>query len=178
MEDPAGFHDYVAGNRDRLVRFGCLLCGSRTSAEDLVQEALVRVWLRWDRVVGGGSVDAYVHKVMVSTHLTWRRRLWRCEEPTDLASGNPVPVEAHAADSLAVWDSRDALAAALRRLPPRQRAVLVLRFFLDLSEADTATAMSCTRGTVKSQTHKALRTLRAHADDIRDDDRLGVRHGD
>ncbi|MGA4544751.1 SigE family RNA polymerase sigma factor [Uniformispora flossi] len=177
MEDPAGFHDYVAVNRDRLVRFGWLLCGSRTSAEDLVQEALVRVWLRWERV-GRGSVDAYVHKVMVSTHLTRRRRLWRREEPTDLLSGKPVPGERQAPDPMALWDSRDALAAALRRLPPRQRAVLVLRFFLDLSEADTAAAMSCTRGTVKSQTYKALRTLRGYADELRDGDRLGVRHGD
>jgi RNA polymerase sigma-70 factor (sigma-E family) len=161
MHDPPGFHDYAAANRDRLVRFGWLLTGDRQTAEDLVQAALVRVWLRWERVSGGDNVDGYVHKVMTSTHLTWRRRMWKHERPAGLAGDRPFANQPEEADAHARWDDADALMGALRGLPPRQRAVLVLRFYLDLPEADCAEALSCTVGTVKSQTSKALRSLRA-----------------
>ncbi|MEU8140161.1 SigE family RNA polymerase sigma factor [Streptodolium elevatio] len=161
MGDPPGFHEYASANRDRLVRFGWLLTGDRQSAEDLVQTALERVWLRWGRVSRGANVDAYVHKVMTTTHLTWRRRLWHREQPTDLARDERAVSLVDNPDALAVWDERDALLRVLETLPPRQRAVIVLRYFLDLTEVDCAEALSCSVGTVKSQTSKALRALRA-----------------
>lgn len=161
MHEPTGFHEYASANRNRLVRFGWLLTGDHQAAEDLVQTALERVWPRWGRVSRGGNVDAYVHKVMTSTHLTWRRRLWHGERPTDFAADHSAFHRLHDADAHAAWDERDALVRALDTLPPRQRAVIVLRYFLDLSEAACADALSCTPGTVKSQTAKALRTLRA-----------------
>lgn len=161
MREPTGFHEYASANRNRPVRFGWLLTGDHQAAEDLVQAALERVWLRWERVNRGGNVDAYVHKVMTSTHLSWRRRRWHGEQPTDFAADPSAFRRLGDSDAHAAWDERDALLRTLDALPSRQRAVIVLRYFLDLSEAACAEALSCTPGTVKSQTAKALRTLRA-----------------
>jgi RNA polymerase sigma-70 factor (sigma-E family) len=153
MRDKADFIAYVEARSPRLLRTAYLLCRDWGQAEDLVQTALVRVWRAWGRV--GEHPDAYVSRVLVNTHLSWRRRLWRHELPTDA-----LPETAAADDAIGLTNERSVLWAALGRLPPRQRAVLVLRFFEDLSEASTAEALNCSIGTIKSQTSKALAKLR------------------
>lgn len=163
MHDPPGFREYVAARRDHLVRVGVLLTGDRHVAEDLVQAALVRVWPRWARVSRGENVDAYVRRVMTSTFLNWRRRKWHGEFPTDIGADTEILALPAGGDAYARWDNSEALLTDLRRLPPRQRAVVVLRFYDDLTLDECAEALGCSVGTVKSQLHRALGTLREAA---------------
>jgi RNA polymerase sigma-70 factor (sigma-E family) len=148
------FEDYVLDRRRSLLRMAWLLTGDWHAAEDLVQTALMRCCSRWDQL-NAESADAYVRRVMVNVHSSGWRRRWRGEVATD-----PLPEQVSAGDDFAETDLRVAVIAALRRLGPRQRATIVLRFFDDLSEADTAAALGCSVGTVKSQTFKALAALR------------------
>jgi RNA polymerase sigma-70 factor (sigma-E family) len=131
-----------------------LLTGQEASAQDLVQAALLKTWNKWNTIAAGAE-DAYVRKVVVTTFLGWRRRRWNGETPLPY-----LPERPEITDAFADFDTRTAVAAALSRLPARQRAVVVLRYFNDLSESDTAKALSCSVGTVKSQTFKALESLR------------------
>jgi RNA polymerase sigma-70 factor (sigma-E family) len=147
------FERYVAGAWPGLLRSAWLLTGDWHLAEDVLQTALAKTYTRWRRV-RPGSADAYVRKVMVTTYLSWWRRRWRLETPT---AEPPEQVATGTADA----DLRMAVADALRGLPSRQRAVLMLRFHGDLTEAATARALGVTVGTVKSQTARALATLRA-----------------
>ncbi|HEX8004353.1 MAG TPA: SigE family RNA polymerase sigma factor [Mycobacteriales bacterium] len=146
------FAEFVAARQRALLRAGWLLTGDWASAEDLVQTALVRTWPHWHRLPDADRAEAYVRRVMFTTYASWWRRRWRGETPTadlpDRAAG--------AADT----DLRAALVAAVLRLPRRQRAVVVLRFLDDLTEARAAEVLGCSVGTVKSQTAKALATLR------------------
>jgi len=148
------FGDYVRTRSAGLVRAAYLLTGDRQLAEDLAQTALAKVSLRWDVVSARGAPDAYVRKVMVRTSIGWRRRRWHGEHPTA-----PLP-EVAVVDPTAAVDARQRLRAALLALPPRQRAAVVLRFYEDLSETDTAVALGCSVGAVKSQTAKGLVKLR------------------
>ncbi|MCF2528813.1 SigE family RNA polymerase sigma factor [Yinghuangia soli] len=159
-DDPPGFQDYIAARRDHLVRVAVLLTGDRHQAEDLVQAALVRVWPKWRRVSRGENVDAYVRRVLTSTFLNWRRRLWSREHPTDVHADAGLLDRADGGDAYAVVDNAGVLLPALRRLPPRQRAVVVLRYYADLGEAEVAETLGCSVGTVKSQAHKGLKALR------------------
>jgi RNA polymerase sigma-70 factor (sigma-E family) len=155
-EDEGGFRDFVTARQHALLRRAWLLTGDWTSAEDLVQSALLRVWPRWTRISSSGQEDAYVRKVMLNVYLTGRRRRWSHEAPTaDLP-------ETPSLDGYAAVDMRVILTRAVAALPPRQRAVIVMRFVEDLSESQTAEALGCAEGTVKSQTSKALTTLRRH----------------
>jgi RNA polymerase sigma-70 factor (sigma-E family) len=120
-----------------------------------VQAALAKVALRWDRVVAKGDPAPYVRTVIVRTAIAWRRRRWHGEIPT-----SPLP-ETTGTERAPSVDRRDLLHHALLQVPARQRAVLVLRFCEDLSVAETARAMRCSVGTVKSQTSKGLARLRA-----------------
>jgi RNA polymerase sigma-70 factor (sigma-E family) len=153
MRDKADFVAFVEARSPRLLRTAYLLCRDWTQAEDLLQTALVRAWRAWGRV--GEHPDAYVSRVLVNTHLSWRRRLWWRELPTDTPPETVVPD-----DEIGMTDERAVLWAALGRLPPRQRAVLVLRFFEDLPESVVAEILNCSIGTVKSQSSKALAKLR------------------
>jgi RNA polymerase sigma-70 factor (sigma-E family) len=152
---PDGFDEFVAAHSRSLLRTGWLLSGNEATAQDLVQTALMKSWPRWDRVQAVGA-EAYVRQIMISTFLTWRRRRWHGEVPTealpDLAGGRDV-----FGDS----DLRGVVMQALGTLAGRQRAVVVLRYFVDLTEAETAKALGCSIGTVKSQTAKAFAHLRA-----------------
>jgi RNA polymerase sigma-70 factor (sigma-E family) len=138
----------------QLQRTAFLLCGNWHTAEDIVQEALTRVALHWNRVSASGSPDAYVRRALVNgCRQRWRRRSTRSEVlPAELPDVD-IP---DGADERAV---RDELLAALRQLPTRQRMTIVLRYFEQLTEAETAAAMSCSIGTVKSTTHRALEAL-------------------
>jgi RNA polymerase sigma-70 factor (sigma-E family) len=137
-----------------LLRSAWLLTGNWASAEDLVQTALLRSWLRWDSITTQ-TPEVYVRQVLMNTYLSSRRRRWNDERP----SGR-LPERA-AADAYQTSDLRQSLNAALAELPARQRAMVVLRYFNDLSEADTARTLGCSVGNVKSQTSRALAKLRA-----------------
>ena len=152
MADRAGFEEFVALRSPRLLRVCYLLTRDWASAEDLLQTALAKSWFAWDRV--NDEPEAYVRAVIANTYASWWRRRWRGEVPTE-----QLP-EGSARDTMRDLDERDELWAALGRLPRRQRAVVVLRFFEDLTERQTADALGISVGTVKSQTSRALATLR------------------
>lgn len=155
MEGHEGFGEFVAARSPGLLRTGWLLTGDYQLAEDLLQTALIRVWPHWRRVVGGGSPEAYVRRVMVRTYATWWRRRWRAEVPYGQLPDRPAQGDPHALTGL-----RAAVLAALAELPPKQRAVLVLRYYEDLPEDEIARILDCSPGTVKSQAAKARAKLR------------------
>jgi RNA polymerase sigma-70 factor (sigma-E family) len=156
MADRSGFDEFVATRSPALLRTAYLLTGEHALAEDLLQTALAKCWFAWGRI--DGPPEPYVRRAIATTYATWWRRKWRAERPT-----GSLPERATAAGTGSV-DDRDALWRALGALPRRQRAVVVLRYYEDLSEAETATILGISVGTVKSQAAKALATLR------RDDD--------
>jgi RNA polymerase sigma-70 factor (sigma-E family) len=150
----ARLSEYVRGQWPALVRYATLLCGDPVEAEELVQSALVRVALRWPFVRDKDSPDGYVKRAIVHGQINRWRRVGRHE--TVVADLPDVAV----ADRTSRLDEHDVIRRALATLPPRQRAVLVLRYFDDRTEHETAAMLGCTVGTVKSQTHKALAKLR------------------
>ncbi|MCP2322730.1 RNA polymerase sigma-70 factor (sigma-E family) [Hamadaea flava] len=152
------FRDYVHARVAALSRSAYLLTGDAHLAEDLVQQTLVQVASRWERIVAGGDPDAYVRRVLYHQHVSWWRR-WRREAvPVDRLpdTAGPLPDVA-----LTV-----AVQQALAKLTPKQRAVLVLRYFEDLTETQAATVLGVGVGTVKSQTRDALARLRVLAPDL------------
>ena len=152
---PAGrsFEDFVAARGQALWRTAWLLTGDAHKAEDLVQTTLLKCWRRWKEIEHWESAEAYVRRAMVTTYTDWWRRKWTGEHPTEV-----LPQRA-CADPLI--ERRRDLLDALAQLPRGQRAVVVLRYFEDLTEAQTADALGISVGTVKSQTSRALSTLRA-----------------
>ncbi len=148
------FEEFVASRGRDLWRSAWLLTGDAHKAEDLVQTALLKCWRRWSSIANDGAVEAYVRRAMVTTYTDWWRRKWRSELPTEV-----LPDGASTA-AYAVEERQDAL-AALAGLPRGQRAVLVLRYYDDLTEAQTAEVLGVTVGTVKSQTSRALAALRS-----------------
>lgn len=157
MQEPDGFREFVAARSPALLRSAWLLTGDEALAQDLVQTALARVWPRWSGLAEPGRAEAYVRRVMVTTYVNWWRRRWRGEQPMA-----ELPDRGSSFDEYAVVEVRHDLAIVLATLTPRQRAVVVLRYFEDLTEAQTAEALGCSVGTVKSQAHKALARLRKH----------------
>jgi RNA polymerase sigma-70 factor (sigma-E family) len=149
-----GFTAFVREAAPRLARTAFLLTADRQLAEDLLQTTLAELARRWSRVAAQGDPSAYVRTAMLHTAISWRRRRWHGEVPTAALPERPA-----ADTSPAHTDER--LRAALAQVPPRQRAALVLRYYDDLSEAETAAALGCSVGTVKSQTAKGLARLRA-----------------
>jgi RNA polymerase sigma-70 factor (sigma-E family) len=152
----AAFRDFVASSSPVLLRAAWLLTGEEALAQDLVQAAFERTWTRWERVAGADEPLAYVRTVMTSIFLTWRRRRWWAEIP----SSSPWQV-APAIDDADNALLRRCVLTALAHLSPRQRAVVVLRYFADLSEAQTAAALGCSAGTVKAHAARALSQLRS-----------------
>jgi RNA polymerase sigma-70 factor (sigma-E family) len=168
MDRYDGFREFVLARRSALSRTAYLLTGDHAVAEDLLQTALVRTAEHWHRIVGGDP-EAYLRRVMVNERTSrWRRRRYAVEVPTSTealaaASGPGWPSATAVPDAADAVVRRATLVAALAQLPPRQRAVVVLRFFDDLSEAQTAEVLGCAIGTVKSQAHVALARLRSLA---------------
>jgi RNA polymerase sigma-70 factor (sigma-E family) len=155
MRDIAEFEEYAAMRWSACFRSAYLMTGDRGMAEDLVQTALSTCFVAWPRLRAREAADAYVRKAMLNTFLSWRRRSsWGRETSTAVL---PEPVTA---DGSARVDERQRLRDALARLPVKQRAVVVLRFYDDLSVQEVATAMGCSVGTVKSQTSEGIRKLR------------------
>jgi RNA polymerase sigma-70 factor (sigma-E family) len=146
------FSQFVQGVWPRLYRTAYLLVGDAGLAEDLVQTTLAKTYAAWPKVRDVQAAPGYARTTLVNTAASWfRRQSWRNELPTET-----LPEAGHDADP----SDRPAVLDALAQLPPRQRAVVVLRFYEDLSVAETARALECSEGTVKSQTSKALDTLR------------------
>lgn len=148
------FREFVAARSHALLRTAYLLAGDWATAEDLVQTALTKTYLAWKRLGEIEAVEAYARRVLVNTATSWWRRRWHGERPTDVLPERAGP------DEIENHIERDALWRHVRALPARQRAVLVLRFYEDLSEAQTAELLDVSVGTVKSQTARALNTLR------------------
>lgn len=156
VEAPGTFVAWAARSQGVLLRLACLLTGDLHRAEDLVQDALVKVALRWDRLAENNP-DAYARRVIARTNISWWRRHRR-------ERIGPVPDQV--LDGRDDADRRLMLATALSRLTPKQRAVLVLRFYDDLREAEVAAALGVSVGTVKSQTHAALKQLHARSPEL------------
>ncbi|MGW5671666.1 SigE family RNA polymerase sigma factor [Micromonospora sp. NPDC003776] len=152
--DIDGYREYVAARLEPLRRTAYLLCGDWHTADDLVSTALVKLLRHWRRVSVMDSPDAYVRRTLLRVWLDERRRPWRREsawaEVPDRAD------RAHTDDTV----ERLAILALLAELPPRRRAVLVLRYFCDLSVEETARELGCSPGTVKSQAARAMEALR------------------
>ncbi|MGH3745038.1 MAG: SigE family RNA polymerase sigma factor [Mycobacteriales bacterium] len=150
MPDRSGFDDFVVGRSRALLRTAYLLTRDWPAAEDLLQVSLTKAWRAWGRI--DEQPEAYVRKVLVNTYVSWWRRRWRGEVPTDQLPERP-------ADGTDL-EQRDVVWTALGRLPRRMRAVVVLRYYEDLSEAEIARVLGISPGTVKSQCSKALAHLR------------------
>jgi RNA polymerase sigma-70 factor (sigma-E family) len=150
-----GFAQFVEARERALQRTAWLLTGDWALAEDLVQTALVRSWPRWERIRRRDNPEIYVRRAMINTWASWSRRRWRGEQATAVMPDQPVP-----GDLAADVTARLAVRNALGSLSERQRAVLVLRIFDDLSEADVAQVLNCATGTVKSTMSRALAKLR------------------
>jgi RNA polymerase sigma-70 factor (sigma-E family) len=154
-QDEAAFRDFAAAARPRLVRTAYLLCGDSHEAHDLVQVTLMRVHRRWRSIERTDQPQAYARRVLINLAASlWRRRL-RAPLLALTAAGDPG-----APDPTAAFADRAELWEAVMALPPRTRAVLVLRYFEDLSEAETAAALGCSIGSVKSQASRGIARLR------------------
>lgn len=151
----AEFRQFVAARSGALLRTAYLLVGDWAHAEDVLQTALTKTYLAWRRLGQIEAVEAYARRVLVTTATSWWRRRWHGERPTQFLPDRPAP------DRIDEQVERQALWRHVLRLPPRQRAVLVLRFYEDLTEAATARVLGVSVGTVKSQCARALTTLRA-----------------
>jgi RNA polymerase sigma-70 factor (sigma-E family) len=158
------FEEFVAARSADLWRSAYLLTGDAHKAEDLLQTALVKVWRRWPSVARDGAVEGYVRRALATTYTDWWRRKWTGEVPVDVL---PEPIgsgsagrETHPNETDVSVVRHDVL-TALATLTRGQRAVIVLRYFDDLTEQQTAAALKCSVGTVKSQTARAIQTLRS-----------------
>lgn len=154
------FAEFATSRHGALYRYAYLLAGERGLAEDLVQEGLVKTYVAWGRLRDPGNAEAYTRKAITTTAISWwRRKAWRAEQPRDDVPDRPMGGQADDATAR-VW-----LWHELLRLPPRQRAALVLRYYEDLTEVQTADVLGCSVGTVKSQVSVALKKLRTRLGD-------------
>lgn len=159
------FDDFFRATWPRLFRTAYAVAGDAASAEDALQAAYARAFARWRHVSSADHPEAYVRRMVVNEILGARRRgWWKRERPqVDIE-----PAGAHDGPELGVVE-KDAVWAAVLELPPRQRAVVVLRYYEDLSEEQIAEVLGCSRGTVKSQASAALTNLRRAADTLKGD---------
>jgi RNA polymerase sigma-70 factor (sigma-E family) len=156
--DDRGFGEYVSARSRALLRTAYLLTGNVADAEDLVQAALAKTFLAWDRIEDRGAVDGYVRRAMVNTHISWWRRRRVEEYPTDVIPDQAV------ADHAVSSDLQETLRRAIDRLPQRMRAAVVLRYYEDMTEAEVAEALGVSLGTVKSTVSRAVAKLRTDSD--------------
>ena len=151
------FSAYMAARQPSLMRTAYLLTGDRHAAEDLVQTALAKLYLAWDRVHDRESVDGYVRRILVNENNSiWRRAWKRREVATDRVPEAPTSDAYDDGHGAALWD-------VVQTLPKKARAVVVLRYYEELTEAETAVLLGISVGTVKSQTSRALAALRERA---------------
>ena len=158
MGDDRLFADFVRNRGAALYRYGYLLTGNHHDADDLVQEALIKVRTRWERVVRQDDPTGYVRTTMARLHVSWWRRRRR-ELPS--AALPEEPVTDHELDRVETSAQADRVWAALAGLPPRQRAVVVLRYYEHLTDPEICVVLGISRGTVRSQVARAFEKLRA-----------------
>jgi RNA polymerase sigma-70 factor (sigma-E family) len=154
----AEFREFMHARWPTMVRLAYGMTGDQGHAEDVAQTAFARAYASWPRVRRTGNPDAYLRRIVVNENRNRFRKQRVAERLTD------APPEFGTADATGRYDERSALIAALQRLGPRQRAVIVLRYWMDLSEAEAAAALSCSVGTVKSQASRGLAALRQSAE--------------
>jgi RNA polymerase sigma-70 factor (sigma-E family) len=157
----ADFAAYLAARQPSLLRTAYLLTGNRHDAEDLVQVAFAKLYLSWDKVRNQGSMDGYVRRILVNEHNSLWRRAWKKREHTaddSMLHALDTPQHDTTDDGVgtALWD-------VVQTLPRKARAVVVLRYYEELSEGETAAVLGISVGTVKSQTSRALAALRERA---------------
>ena len=148
------FADYVARQRPALMRFATVLTGQTWLADDLVSDVLGRAFERWPRIGGLAEPHAYVRRMIVNDYVSWHRRLARTTPRAD------VEPAGHVADGADAHAEREAMIARLARLPRRQRAAVVLRYYAGMSDSDIAAHLGCREVTVRTQISRALATLR------------------
>jgi len=154
-DDLEEFRAFVMARSASMIRSAWLMTGSEATAQDLVQSALLTTWQRWSTLRDQKAAEAYTRRVVVTTYVSWRRRRAFHERPTQT-----VP-DLAADDLVGRAELRHDVAAALALLSPRQRAVIALRYLDQLTEAETAAALGCSIGTVKTQAARAIARLRA-----------------
>ena len=150
------FEEFAAARLPAVLRFAGVLTGDRALAEDVVQEVLIRVHARWQQINRMDRPELYVRKMVVNEFLSWRRRSWRL-----VPAGRGADVDDRCCPDHAFRHAeRDALLAELGKLPRRQRAVLALRYYEELSDTEIAEVLGCAPGTVRGYASRALATLR------------------
>lgn len=148
------FAAFVAGQQTALLRFAVVLCGDRHLAEELVADVLAKAFERWPDVAASDHRNAYVRRMLANHYVSWQRKWGRQRPHADELLDSPVPDRAHERAE------RDALVEGLRRLPRKQRAVLVLHFYEGLSAEEIAGTLGCRPGTVRSHLSRGLAALR------------------
>ena len=156
--DDAAFRDYVLARGTALLRVAIMLTGNRADAEDLVQAALAKTYLAWDKINDRAALDSYVRRAMVNTHISWWRRRKFEEYPTDELPDQVITD--HARES----ETAEVVRRALDRLPDRMRAAVMLRYFEDMTEPEIAETLGVSLGTVKSTVSRAVARLRIDAE--------------
>jgi len=150
------FEEFAAAQMPAVLRLAAVLAGDRATAEDLVQEVLTRAYCRWDRIGGLDRPELYVRKMILNEFLAWRRRSSRHR-----TRSGPVPETVSSApDHACAYSEREALLAELGKLPRRQRAVLVLRYYEDRCDNEIAELLGCAPGTVRGYASRGLAALR------------------
>ena len=161
-DSEADYTTYVSARLTALHRAAYLLCGGdKDRADDVVQVTITKLYRSWGRASRADNVDAYVHRMLVRTYIDEKRRLWSRVRLLPWTEDAMTGVD----EPYGTVDDRGVVVAALRALPPRQRAVLVLRFLLDRPVEEVAEALGCSVGTVKSQSSRGLAVLRAALQD-------------
>ncbi|SFA75912.1 RNA polymerase sigma-70 factor, sigma-E family [Amycolatopsis marina] len=162
QRDEQEFAEYFAARRDSVRRTAYMLCGDWHRADDLAQTAFVALHRKWRKIRDRSATDAYVRKTLVRASIDESRRPWRRERQTETMPERAVESE-HLDDRVA---TRQDLLAGLRKVPPKQRAVLVLRYFEGLDVAAVAATLGCSEGNVKSQTARGLANLRVVLEEV------------
>ena len=156
---PATFDEFVTARLGPLLRYATVLTCDPHLAQDVVQEVMLRAQQRWDRIEATGAPAAYVKRMVTNEYLSWRRR--RAAKDVALAHGELDDVSPPAADPTGLIDDREAMLSRIARLPRKQRAALVLRYYDNLTDLEIAEVLGCSEGTVRSNISRAIAALRA-----------------
>jgi RNA polymerase sigma-70 factor (sigma-E family) len=149
------FEEFARARLPAVLAFATVLAGQRATAEDLAQEVLIKAYARWDHIGQLDRPDMYVRKMILNEFLSWRRRSWRL-----VPAGDAELSAASEPDHAAGYAEHEAMLAEIARLPGRQRAVLVLRYYEDRSDAEIAELLGCAPGSVRAYASRALAALR------------------